>query len=105
MRPTPERPWLGWYGHKRWVNRSKYQLKQHPLCCMCLAKGIVNAARVSDHIVRHSGDPMLFWYGKLQSLCVECHSSAKAQIDHKGFVNDIGDDGFPTDENHPFNNI
>jgi len=100
--PTLERPWLRWYGLQRWRNRAKWQLKQHPLCVMCLEKNIVMAANAADHIEPHRGDQKKFWFGKLQSLCPEHHASSKQQLENKGFVNDIGLDGFPVDENHPF---
>jgi hypothetical protein len=38
----------------------------------------------------------------LQSLCRECHQGKWAD-DRLGYSCDIGDDGFPTDANHPFN--
>jgi len=101
--PTPERPWAKWYGLQRWRNRARLQLKQHPLCAMCLEHGAVIPANVADHIVPHHGDEKLFWFGKLQSLCASCHSSSKQQLENKGFVNDIGIDGWPSDENHPAN--
>jgi len=62
------------------------------------------AADVVDHIVPHRGDAKLFWDpANLQSMCKPHHDSSKAQLEHKGFVDDIGTDGFPVDENHPFN--
>lgn len=103
--PTVERPWLRWYGTTRWRNRANLQLKEHPLCVMCLDKGIVMAANVADHVEPHHGDQYKFWFGKLQSLCPPHHSSSKSQLEGKGFVNDIGDDGFPVDKLHPFNKL
>lgn len=97
---NPDRPWATWYGKRRWKKRSAWQLKTHPLCIMCLNKGFVIAARVADHIEKHNGDVAKFWSGPLQSLCAECHSSSKRQIEDKGFVNDIGADGWPIDPNH-----
>src|SRR3954454_5451540 len=88
----PERPWATWYGKRRWKKRSARQLQQHPLCVMCLNKGLVIPARVADHIKKHNGDPQMFWLGALQSLCAECLSSSKRELEAKGFVNDIGSD-------------
>lgn len=61
------------------------------------------AAGIVDHITPHRGDPRLFWHGELQSLCDECHSSAKQREEIEGFSRDIGDDGWPTDPRHVFN--
>lgn len=96
-------PWSKWYHLKRWERMSRLQLRRHPLCRMCLDEGKVEPATIADHVVPHKGDPYLFWFGELQSLCSECHSSSKAQLEHKGFVDDIGVDGFPIDDLHPFN--
>ena len=102
-RATAERPWARLYGLQRWRNRAARQMKSEPLCRLCLAAGKVEPATVADHIDPHHGDLLKFWTGELQSLCAPCHSSAKAQIEGKGFVNDIGDDGWPTDPLHPSN--
>ena len=71
---------------------------------MCLKKNIITAADVVDHVVPHKGDEKLFWFGELQSLCHTHHSSNKQLAElgiEKNFVNDIGDDGWPTDPDHP----
>jgi 5-methylcytosine-specific restriction endonuclease McrA len=44
--------------------------------------GYVTAASVADHVQPHNGDPHLFWYGELQSLCFACHNSSKQRIEH-----------------------
>lgn len=68
---------------------------------MCLKQGIVAQARVADHVVPHKGDLMLFLYGALQSLCVNCHNIHKQQVENRGYSASIGMDGWPTDSNHP----
>ena len=103
--PTPARPWAKWYGLQRWRNRARLQLKQHPLCAMCLEHGVVMPATVAYHVIPHHGDPQLFWFGQLQSLCRDHHNNSKQQLENKGYVNDIGTDGFPVDVNHPFNKL
>lgn len=103
---TTERPWQRWYHLERWERRSKLQLKQFPLCKMCLDRGIVTPANVADHIIPHRGDQQLFWFGELQSLCHHHHSSDKALLERgivKDFEKDIGIDGWPTDPKHPAN--
>lgn len=68
--------WRHLYG-RRWRLRRAYQLASEPLCRVCKSKGLLTPARVADHIIPHRGDPTLFWGGELQSLCDNCHSSAK----------------------------
>ncbi len=96
-------PWNNWYKKAAWIKRAKLQLAVDPICTMCLRLGKVRAAEVADHIVPHRGDPELFWFGKLQSLCWSHHSASKAQIEKQGYSNEIGEDGYPIDPNHPFN--
>ena len=91
------------YGKQRWRNMAKQQLKLEPLCCMCLDHGVVTPAYAADHIVPHHGDEQSFWSGKLQSLCEQHHSGSKQRIEKKGYVNDIGLDGWPVDAGHPVN--
>lgn len=91
------------YGKQRWRKMSKFQLAQHPLCKLCLDKGFVVPAKIADHVVPHKGNPQLFWFGELQSVCEDCHNIEKKQLEGQGFANEIGIDGFPTDANHPFN--
>jgi hypothetical protein len=92
-----------WYGTQRWRNRSKHQLRAFPLCKMCLDKGVVVPATVSDHVIPHHGDEVLFWFGELQSLCAHHHSSSKAEQEKRGYSREIGRDGWPTDPQHPAN--
>lgn len=93
--------WAKWYGLQRWRNRAALQMKAHPLCAMCLQRGHIVAATTADHIVPHKGDYKMFWFGKLQSLCTSDHNRSKQQLENHGYVNDIGTDGWPLDENHP----
>ena len=99
-----EQHYRQWYGTQRWRNRAALQMKFHPLCFMCLAVGVTTPAEVADHITPHNGDYNLFWFGKLQSLCSSHHSGSKRQLENKGFVDDIGDDGWPIDSKHPVYN-
>lgn len=79
------------------------QLRHHPLCKYCMARGWVMAATVVDHVVPHRGNSHLFFNGELQSLCASCHSSAKQQEDLRGYALEIGVDGVPVDPKHPAN--
>ncbi len=60
-------------------------------------------ADVADHVIPHKGDEQLFWFGELQSLCKPHHDGTKQQQELRGFSSDIGNDGFPIDDQHPFN--
>jgi 5-methylcytosine-specific restriction enzyme A len=63
----------------------------------------VVAAQVADHIVPHRGDSQLFWLGDLQSLCWSHHSGSKQVEERRGYRDEIGSDGWPTDPRHPAN--
>jgi len=65
------------YGTARWQGIRSQQLRDEPLCRLCLADGRVTPAVVCDHVEPHRGDVDLFWAGPFQSLCKSCHSSAK----------------------------
>jgi 5-methylcytosine-specific restriction endonuclease McrA len=95
--------WDSFYKTARWQRLRKLQLRQRPLCKFCLERGIVTAANVVDHVTPHRGDWNAFVLGELQSLCEPCHNAAKRQIELRGYRDDIGIDGYPTDPNHPFN--
>lgn len=90
-----------WYKKQQWRNRAALQLKQYPLCAMCLDKGEVMPATVADHIEPHRGNEMKFWFGALASLCSNHHCRGKQQLEVRGFTSDIGADGWPTDQGHP----
>ena len=97
-------PWDRLYHTKHWERRSALQRKMFPLCAMCLKKNIVTPADVADHIIPHKGDPKLFYFGELQSLCHTHHSGEKALAERgieKNYMNTIGIDGWPTDGDHP----
>ena len=61
------------YG-KAWQKaRAKY-LEAHPLCVMCMQRGVYVKATVVDHIRPHRGDYQLFWdRNNWQALCKTCH--------------------------------
>lgn len=94
-----------WYGTKRWRIRREQQLRQHPVCVLCLEQHRVTAATVADHIAPHQGDYNLFWHGALQSLCNPCHNSLKQRIETHGYSHAVDVDGRPIDPNHPCHNF
>jgi 5-methylcytosine-specific restriction enzyme A len=93
--------WDVWYGTARWARIRRHQLLEHPLCRYCAERGIVTPATICDHVEPHRGDVNRFWLGPFQSLCKECHDSAKRFVERRGYRPDIGLDGWPLDPNHP----
>lgn len=91
------------YNSRRWRRRSSLQLKQHPLCAVCAARGVVTAASIAHHIVPHRGDEQLFWFGSLASTCKPCHDSEIQELEKRGYSTTIGADGYPISALHPFN--
>jgi len=100
-----ERRSVNWYGTSRWAKHSAQQLRDHPLCVMCLQQGEVVPAKVADHVIPHRGNEKAFWFGTLQSLCGSHHSGTKQMIEKRGYHTTIGFDGWPTDPHHPVNKI
>ena len=98
-----QRDWKHFYSKASWLRRRKMQLNAHPLCSMCAARGVLTPATVADHVRPHKGDWNLFALGELQSLCKPCHDSSKRFFELRGYSNDAGADGWPTDPNHPAN--
>ena len=85
----------------RWQKARATFLMRHPLCCYCQALGRVTAATVVDHKVPHRGDQALFWdTANWQSLCANCHSSAKQQAEKSGIVSGCDTSGIPIDSGH-----
>lgn len=88
---------------RRWRARRERQLREHPLCRLCMdVRGEVRAARVADHIVPHRGDPALF-EGALQSLCKSCHDGWKQATENGGAIKGSDRNGLPLDPGHAWN--
>lgn len=94
-----------WYGTRRWRRQALAQLHADPLCRLCAALDLLEPATVADHVKPHDGDPQLFWYGELQSLCAGHHSGAKQSAERAGadYSSEVGLDGLPIDPRHPAN--
>ena len=62
-----------WYYTAAWIH-----LRRAVLCdaaYTCAQCGQVQAALQVDHIVKHDGNPVLFWdRANLQALCAACHT-------------------------------
>lgn len=89
------------YDTARWRKHRRHHLSQHPLCEKCRDKGHTVAAEVAHHLTPHKGNLVLFYTGKLQSLCRACHDDITQNEERSGHSNEIGEDGWPTDNNHP----
>ena len=99
--PKRHDPANAWYGLARWQRRRRVQLRDHPLCRLCLQlHGIVTPAIVADHVEPHHGDRQRFETGALQSLCKKCHDAVKRTVEQRGYSTAIGADGWPVDRAH-----
>ena len=90
---------MGWRCGRR---RARRQLGEQPLCAFCLQNGRVVPATIADHVVSHRGDGRAFRLDALQSLCKDCHDR-KEGLGQRGYLDDIGLDGYPVDPRRPFN--
>ncbi len=87
----------------RWQRQRHVFLRRNPLCAYCLQLNKVTPADVVDHVVPHKGDKTLFWdMSNWQSLCKQCHDTAKQIEEKKGYAPGCGDDGMPVDPKHPW---
>ena len=95
------------YDLAQWRRRRDYQLMEQPLCAFCLRDGRATRAVIADHVEPHRGDRNAFWFGMLQSLCVDCHNTRKRQIECSGvdsgprFSGAVDEWGWPLDPLHP----
>jgi hypothetical protein len=78
------------------------QLRMHPLCQWCEARGVLTPASEVHHAEAHKGDVNKFILSPLVSLCAICHGADAQSIEVSGYSHRIGADGFPTDPRHPF---
>ena len=92
-----------WYKTTRWQRKAKEQIAAHPLCARCETQGRVTPARVANHRRPHRGDPHLFWYGELESLCFACHDGPVQAEERRGYAIGCDVSGRPLDPNHPWN--
>lgn len=93
----------GWYKLARWLTTRRAQLREYPLCRMCLDVGRTTRATIADHVIPPRGDWELFWNGELQSLCKNHHDQVKQQQERIGYSTEVGQDGNPLDPSHPWN--
>jgi 5-methylcytosine-specific restriction protein A len=69
---------LGFYQSSRWRGTRAAVLRDNPLCVKCLEHGVLQPAKVVDHIVpiKKGGDR--YKRSNLQGLCVPCHNAKTA---------------------------
>ena len=92
------------YDSRKWRKARLVFLNVNPLCVYCERIGRISIATVVDHIKPHKGDEELFWdQDNWQPLCKDCHDSAKAIEESRGYAQGCGVDGVPVDKNHPWN--
>ena len=118
-RSEEARRYRRWYNTARWKRIRDAQLRDQPLCQMCLKRGLVNDGSrtmtgeaqadprrrhlVCDHITPHRGDEQAFWAGPFQTLCPDHHDIVKQGEDLRGYSKELGLDGWPIDPRHPAN--
>ena len=66
----------------RWDKVSAGFKRAHPLCLGCEAIGQVRATDVTDHVVPHKGDMVVFWNSEQwQPACAWHHDVIKQQLE------------------------
>lgn len=95
-RRQKENPWRAWYKTARWRAIRAAQLASHPLCWLCLKRGLRTVAAICNHAERHNGDPEKFWNGPFNSMCKNCHDSDQQRVERGGRARQVvGSDGWP----------
>lgn len=97
--------WDKLYGTQRWRKRSRFNLRQHPMCVECAKAGRTRVANLSHHVdeFRPGDGELKFYLGALTSVCYECHARVHGRPARLPYDRTIAPDGFPADElNHPF---
>lgn len=97
------------YNLKEWRFLRKQALLRDKYKCQIDGCGkSLNAGRsgsssaVVHHIIPHKGFIELFLnIENLISVCKQCHDGPIAKAEHRGYMSDIGEDGWPTDQKHP----
>jgi hypothetical protein len=99
-------PWIKLYKSRRWERRSRRNLQAHKFLCQeCLKAGKTEPATLSHHLNEFQPNftEWEFWFGELTALCHHCHFKIHHpgyDIKDRGFLLDIGSDGYPIDPRH-----
>ena len=67
------------YQSTRWRALRATVLREQPLCRLCHEQGVLQAAKVVDHITPIKQGGARFDRSNLQSLCVSCHNAKTAK--------------------------
>lgn len=90
------------YRTKRWRETRARQLRDHPLCEMCLPR--ITPATICNHIDK---DAKLteegFFAGPFNSLCATHHDSTQQRIERRGHGIGCDASGMPLDPRHHWN--
>ena len=89
-----------WYKSAIWLKRRRHQLAVKPMCERCEREGRWTAAVVAHHEPPHANVWHAFVFGKLVSLCTDCHDRG-TNFQARSFDRRIGADGWPVDHAHP----
>ena len=97
------------YKTARW-RRLRVQVIQRDMgtCQRCKVPVVYHStsprSAVVHHVKAHKGDEVLFFdESNTELVCKQCHDGAIQFEEARGFSNEIGLDGWPTDPNHPSN--
>jgi 5-methylcytosine-specific restriction enzyme A len=63
-----------------WDRASLGFRRRHPICEACAAVGITSATAVTDHVVPHKGDRVVFWDRKRWQPACQWHHDVVKQI-------------------------
>ena len=93
------------YDLRTWRRLRVQQLRQHPLCVLCMKRGLAVPAQDVDHIkpLADGGEP--FDHANLRSLCHPCHSlvTRAAQAGRDVVIRGCDANGMPIDGAHWWN--
>lgn len=109
LRRRQTKPWRALYRTKAWkALREAVLARDLYLCQRCgvaLTKGRDRPTdAVVNHMRRHYGDPELFFAAdNCEAACKQCHDALIQGEEARGYSDEVGDDGMPTDHRHPFN--
>lgn len=101
------------YNTARWHRTRDQQLREHPLCERCKAKGFTVGATICDHAdPKTKENEETFFHGPFSSLCKPCHDGPKQSQERTGKANSqvgyskaVDASGIPTDPRHPWHAV
>ncbi len=82
----------------RWDRAAADFRRDHPLCLGCEAVGRIEATTVTDHVVPHKGDMVLFWdRTRWQPACGWHHDVVKQRLEAMYAAGEIGEEALRLD--------